>query len=329
MAFENLPEFEKTQSKNLDSQTQKTNSSRKIILGVLIAALAGTWGYLLYDKNKTNETISQKENVITVTSTQRDELQKELADATMRYDMLKTNSAEKDSAIAAKDQEIADKTRRIQQLLTKTNATDKELREARTLIASLNADIEGYRAQIETLENQKEKLTQEKNIVISERDRVIKGFDSAKIILKERDELIDIASTIHASNFSITGINERNNGKEKATEKAKKVDKLRVSFDLDENMITPSGNKELFIIIKGPDNNTIAEQAMGSGTFYTREGEQKTFTQKLDVNYIQNKRQTVSFDWKQENNFQGGVYTIEVYNNGFKVGEGVRPLRKS
>ncbi len=328
MAFENIPETEKSSLNKSEAQTKNTNPVRALILILLIVALVGTWGYLLWDKSKTNETISQKENLITTTSTQRDELQKELADATMRYDLLKTNNAQKDSTISAKDQEITEKAKRIQELLTKSNASIKELKEAKALIASLNTDIEGYKKQIEILENQKTQLTEEKNVVTTERDRVIKGFDSAKVIIQQRDELIDIASTLHASNFNIIGINERNNGKEKVTEKAKKVDKLRVSFDLDENMISPSGNKEVFIIIKGPDNNIISEQAMGSGSFYTREGEQKTFTQKLDVNYTKNQRQTVSFDWKQEKNFETGIYTIEVYNNGFKVGEGIRPLRK-
>ena len=67
---------------------------------------------------------------------------------------------------------------------------------------------------------------------------------------------------------------------------------------------------------------------MGSGTFNTRQGTEKPYTQKLDVNYTQNKRQTISFDWKQGSTFNTGNYKIEVYNNGFKVGEGYKPLKK-
>ena len=112
------------------------------------------------------------------------------------------------------------------------------------------------------------------------------------------------------------------------TTTAKKVDKLRISFDLDENMITQSGQKELYIVITGPDGIPIALDEQGSGKFSTREGDEKVFTTKLDINYTQNKRQTVSFDWKQNSNFATGNYKIEVYNNGFKVGEGLKPLKK-
>ena len=69
-------------------------------------------------------------------------------------------------------------------------------------------------------------------------------------------------------------------------------------------------------------------EALGSGMFTTRDGEQKTFTQKVSVNYSQGQKQTVSFDWKQNTPFQIGNYKIEVYHNGFKIGEGVRAFRK-
>lgn len=116
--------------------------------------------------------------------------------------------------------------------------------------------------------------------------------------------------------------------KKKPTTKAKKVDKLRITFDLDENRITSSGTKELYVIITSPDGSPISVEALGSGTFVTREGESKPYTKKINVEYIKSQKKTVSFDWKQNNNFQTGNYKIEVFNNGFKVGEAYRPLKK-
>jgi hypothetical protein len=327
MAFENFPEADKSQ-KEISSTTQKSNNARSIILGVLVVALLGTWGYIIYDKNKVKETIDQKETVIATTSTQRDELQKELEDAAMRYDMLKTSNSKKDSTITAKDKDIEDKRTRIQALLSKANATQAELSEARRLIASMNGDIEGYKNQVEILQGQKIQLTQEKVAVTQQRDKIQKDYDSTTVVIKDKENMIDIGSTLHASNFNILGINEKNNGREKTTSTAKKVDKLRITFDLDENMITPSGSKELYVCITAPDGTPIAVEALGSGTFSTREGLEKPFTQKVDVNYVQNKRSTVSFDWKQNSNFLTGNYKIEVFNNGFKVGEAYRPLKK-
>ena len=86
--------------------------------------------------------------------------------------------------------------------------------------------------------------------------------------------------------------------------------------------------KNIFVCITGPDGKPLAAEALGSGKFSTRDGEQKLYTQKIDINYTQGQRQPVSIDWKQNTNFEKGDYKIEVYNNGFKIGEGVRSLKK-
>lgn len=327
MAFENYPETDQTQKTTVVSP-QKKNNLRAILTGALVVALLGTWGYIIYDKNQTKQTIDQKETMIATTSTQRDQLQKELEDAAMRYDVLKTSNSKKDSTITAKDAEIQEKTARVRELLNKANATQAELSEARRLIQSLNGDIDGYKEQVAVLQQQKTQLISEKAIVTEQRDRAQRDFDSSTLVIKQKNDLIDVGSTLHASNFNIVGINEKNNGREKTTSTAKKVDKLRVSFDLDENMIAQSGTKEVYVCITGPDGQPVAVQALGSGTFSTRDGGEKPYTQKLNVNYTQDKKQTVSFDWKQNSNFSTGNYKIEVYNNGFKVGEAYKPLKK-
>lgn len=327
MSFENFPDTGSVASPPTNSQHKKHN----YLIAGLIIVLLGTWAYIIWDKSRTKEAIVQKDTVITNTSSQRDQLQKELEDATRLYDMIKTSSSNmlhsKDSTISRKDREIADKKNKIQQLLSKVGATEAELNEARSLISSLNGDIQGYRTQIETLQGEKLVLTQEKNEVIQQRDKIQKDFDSARDMIVQKEQVIDVASTLHASNFNILGINEKD-GKEKETTIAKRVDKLRISFDIDENRVTQSGPKNIYISITAPNGKPLAESANGSGKFVTRDGEEKYFTQRIDVNYTQGQRQKVSLDWKQNSDFEIGDYKIEVYNNGFKIGEGIRSLKK-
>ncbi len=329
MNFENYPVSDEVLR---PAAPQPETKWRNYLIAGLVAALLCSWGYIIWLKSKTSETFQQKELVISNTSIQIDQLQKELEDATRLYDMIKTSSANmvhrKDSTISRRDREIADKRNRIQQLLSKIGATEEELVEAKGLIASLNTDIVGYRQQVETLQGEKLVLTQEKNTVIKERNKVQKDFDSATNVIKEKEEVIDIATTLHASNFSVLGINETDDGKEKQTTTAKRVDKLRISFDIDENRIAQSGTKNIFVCITGPDGKPLASEALGSGKFNTRNGEQKYFTQKIDINYTQGQRLAVSIDWKQNTNFEKGDYKIEVYNNGFKIGEGISNLKK-
>jgi regulator of replication initiation timing len=260
---------------------------------------------------------------------EKDTLKSLLDEATMRYDILKTSNAKKDSAITAKDREIAEKKARIQSILANANATKEQLAEAKQLIASLNSDIESYKTQIEVLKGENQQLTKEKEAVTQQRDLAQKDVEAAKETIKQKEETIDVGSTLHVGGFNIVGVNVKGNGKESETTKAKKVDKLRISFVIDENRIAQSGKKELYVCITAPDGKPVAVEAMGSGIFTTREGEQRTFTQRVEINYTQGQRQTVSFDWSQNAPFQVGNYKIEVFHNGFKIGEGVREFRKS
>ncbi|MFZ4057065.1 MAG: hypothetical protein ACOYKE_02955 [Ferruginibacter sp.] len=326
MSFENFPTTETPTTPPPPPPAGKDWKSLMLI--GLVIALLGTWGYIIWDKSNNKEIIQQKDTLYASALTEKDTLQSLLDEATMRYDLLKTTNAKKDSTITMRDREIAEKKSKIQKLLSKQNATQEELAEAKRLIASLNSDIEVYQQQIEILKGEKIVLTQEKEAVTQDRNRIQQNLDSANSAIKEKENTIDVGSTLNASGFNIVGVDERKNGKEKSTTKAKKVDKLRISFTLDENRIAQSGPKDIYVCITSPDGKPVAVEALGSGVFTTRDGEQKSFTQRVQVNYVQGQRQIVSFDWKQNADFATGNYKIEVYHNGFKIGEGVRYFKK-
>jgi myosin heavy subunit len=325
MAFENFPPSESTPS---TPPREQKKDWRTLLSIPLIIALLGTWGYIIWDKSKTKDEIQKKDTQYAVVISEKDTLQSMLEEATTKYDLLKTTNAKMDSSITSKDREIAAKRKQIQSILSKQGATAAELKQAKEMIASLNTDIEDYKAQVEVLKGQNVVLTQEKEAVTQERNKVKQDFDSAQTVIKQKEDVIDVGSTLHAANFTILGIDDKGNGKEKETTKAKKVDKIRISFDLDENRIATSGTKDLFILVTAPDGKPVAVEALGSGSFTTREGEQKTYTQKVSVNYSQGQKQRVSFDWKQNSPYVTGDYKIEVYHNGFKIGEGTRHFKK-
>ncbi len=85
--------------------------------------------------------------------------------------------------------------------------------------------------------------------------------------------------------------------------------------------------KKLYIAVTAPDGRPVT-MASGSGTFDTREEGTKTYTNKVNIPYEQGKRSTVNFDWKQEGNTSLVQYKIEVYHNGYKIGEGTKTLKK-
>jgi myosin heavy subunit len=309
---------------SVDNSPQEQSSSKKWITILLILLLVATWGYIIYDKNKTGEVIAQQAGQITTVTTEKDSLQTLFTAETSRYDSLKTTDIDKDNQITAKDKELSDKEEQIKKLLSKTNLDAHQLAELKRKIKSFDAQIDGYEKEIAELKAENAQLTQEKASVTNQRDSIKQTFDSTK---KSNDSTIDVGSTLHASNFSVTGVDVKNSGKEKQTTKAKKVNKLHVSFDLDENRIVASGAKQLFICITAPNGKPLSVESQGSGTFTPRDSAEKVFTQKVEVNYVQGQRQTVNTDWKGTS-FEVGAYKLEIYENGFKIGGGTVALRK-
>lgn len=323
MSFENFPSTSPE-----PKPVQKKTDYRNLITGVLVAGLLGTWGYIIYDKN-------QHKQEKTVLTTQRDSasstantLQQELNDASAKIDMLKSTNSKADSLIRSKDKDIEALRTKAQNILNNKNATAAELSQARGLISQLKGNINTYTAEIEKLQGEKIKLTEEKRQVTEQRDVVSRNYDSSRKVIKQKDAVIDIGSTLHASNFNIDGLKDRKNGTEKETTTAKRVDKLRISFDLDENRITESGIKDIFVCITAPDGSPVSVEALGSGKFITREGIEKLYTKKLQVDYKQGVKKNVTLEWSQNSKFQTGDYHIEIYNNGFRIGEGTRSFKK-
>lgn len=325
MSFENFPTGNIPEQK---TTIKKSNINYKgILLGVLIAALAGSWAYMILDKKKTSEQKQQLSVKLTTTDSAKNDLQRELNEAVMNLDMLKSSNSKAEELLKTKDKDIENLKQRIQKIISDKNATASQLAEARGLIKQLKGNIETYAAEIEKLKNDNTQLTEEKRVITVERDAVRKNYDSATVVIKEKENVIDIGSTLHASNLKVIGVKEKNSGKEKETTTAKRVDKLKISFDIDENRITQSGVKEIYVNIIAPDGSVIVMPDMAA-KFVTRDGVEKTATKKVEIDYKQGERKQVQIELAKAQNLLPGDYKIEIYNNGFKIGEAVRSFKK-
>jgi TolA-binding protein len=312
---------------NPSSQTpQKDN--RGLIYGILIAALLGTWGYIIYDKSRTKEEIEQKDMQYAALDSSKTTLQREYDDALLRLDGMTSTNSRLDSLVKSRDGELAEIKTRIRTLVTKQNASAKELNEARQLIRQLNGKIDGYLEEIERLQGLNQQLTEDNQNLNQEKSQLNRDLNTVKVEKADLAEKVDVGSTLHASRFNLAAVDVRNRGKEKSTSSAKKADKLRISFDLDENMIAPSGNKDLYVIVTDPTGKIVKEQGLASGSFNTRKEGAKEFTNKVSVDYEQGERKNVSFDLQQVDKYVPGNYKVEVYHNGFRIGDGTIELKK-
>lgn len=325
MSYSNYPS-----SAPANQPANQPKDNRKLIYGVLIAALVGTWGYIIYDKNKSGEKIDQLTTQYTAADSSRNAVEAEYNDALSRMDSLTGTNTKLTGELADRKKEIDDLKGRIKSELGKKNG---DLKKARNMIAELNGKVTDLLAQVEQLKQENQTLTVANTDLTTQRDTLTVQKSRVEQSLSEteaaRAHVEDVGSTLHASNINIAAIDVKGSGKEKVVSKAKKTDVFRISFDLDENRVAASGGKELFVCVTGPDGHPITIPANGSGTFQTREEGEKVFTNKLSVQYEQGKRMPVSFDWKPDTGkYLTGNYKIEIYQNGYKIGQGTKELRK-
>jgi regulator of replication initiation timing len=309
------------------SSTPGNNNTRNVLIGLLAAGLLGTWGYVLYDKNKTQEVIQVKSAEVSTASTARDSVQTIYNEALTRLDSLVGSNNSLSGQLTDRQSEIVKLKNQINAIMRNKNASASELARARTLIGALNGKISGMEAEIARLMGENQQLAANNTVLSGEKQRLTTDLQTTTQQKDSLSKTVDVGSTFSASNFAIRGIDEKRNGKEKETDKAKKVNKLVVSFNIS-NRIAQSGPADIYVIVTGPDGQVINNAATGSGMLTTRNDGERAFTAKQSIEYEQGTQQTLSVPLRQEK-FQTGDYKIEVYHNGFKIAEGTRNLRKS
>ena len=304
----------------------RNNNTKNILIGVLAAGLLGTWGYFLYDKNQSDEKIQVTQTQANTAMSSRDSVQLLYNDALTRLDSLTGNNNNLQGQLSERQSDITKLKNEINSILRKRNATAAELSRAKSLISTLNGKIANLEQEVARLTGENQQLAANNTQLTAEKQVLETNLQTTTA---EKDELastVDVASTFSASNIAIKPVNEKRNGKEKETTTAKRVDKLVVSFDV-ENRVARSGPADLYVIVTGPNGQVVSDASMGSGTLTTRTDGDRQFTYKSTLNYDQGTRKSVQIPLRQ-NDFQTGNYKIEIYQNGFKIAEGVRSLKK-
>jgi uncharacterized protein (DUF3084 family) len=299
-------------------------SGRKnLLIGVLAAGLLGTWGYFLWDKNKSGEKMEQQQSQIQSLDSSKLELQLQFDNALARLDSVTGVNNNMQDLLADREQEISKQKAEIRKILNDRNASKADLAKAMKKISELNETIASYEVEIARLRGENEELTTANLTLKQENADLEQNLNTTKQEKESLEKTVDVGSTFSASNIQITPVDERRSGKEKNTSTARRVDKLVVSFDV-ENRIAKSGPADLYLVVTAPDGKIITQ---GGSMLSTRTDGEKPFTSKISMNYEQGARKNVQYPLQQQD-FSTGNYKIEIYHNGFKIGEGVRSLKK-
>lgn len=296
---------------------QKPRDPRKDytkVYGVVILLLIVSNIYFIVKSNKTAEERDTVRSEFNTADSSRKAVEADYNAALVRLDDLVSQNSEMESELNNRDSEIAKLRSQIDAIIKNKNATAAELGKAKRLIATLNTRVQTYEERIASLESDNARLDKERSILQEERDEL----DA------EREELAKLGSILHVSNIRMVPIDLRRGGKKvKETERARRVDVLRIKFDIDENRIRETSVTEFYLRITGPQGNVLSNAAYGSGVTTMDNGETVNYTlsKLIEVPY-NTEVSDVVVDWNQDSDYESGDYRIEIFQGGFKVGSG-------
>jgi prefoldin subunit 5 len=296
---------------------ESSSMSSKITIGVLVLVIIGSW---IYFNSSKVDIITTYDNKIAVIDSAKAKIQAEFIEVSAKADSLTNQNTSLQGDLLDKSTQIQKLKSNISTILRKQNATDVELAEAKTLIADLNGKVTNLFADLSKAQAENKDLTAKNEVLTTTNTTLNTNLTATQ---KEKERLQDIGSTLHASTFSIQALRVKDDGTEKVTSNTKRANTIRLSFQIDRNKITPTGAQELYVSITGPDGKAFNE----TGKINTREDGTKAYSNKLSVQYEQNKDLPVSYDIKNIT-FTEGEYLVEIYHNGFKIGEGKTKLTK-
>jgi hypothetical protein len=304
------------------SQYEKTLRTKNYMIILLLAALAATWIYMLWDKSKNQDKIETQATQIQALDADKASLQEEFDLAVLRLDSLTNNNAYLADKVTEQQRDLEAQKAAIKKILNEKNITKTSLDQARALVSELNNKIGSLENQIAMLKQENMELTQANTVLQGEKEGLEQDLSKSTAKNAALSEKVDIGSTFSASSIQISSIDVKPSGKEKATTTAKRVDKLLVRFDI-ENRIAPSGPADMYLIVTDPSGKVITEEGM---MFATREEGKRAYTALIPVNYEKGTRQNVEFPVRT-GQYNKGTYRLEIFHNGLKIGERNCPLK--
>ncbi len=319
--------------------TSKSKNSLSAMAIIAIIALIGLNGYQWFSNSQLKtQNIRQETELVELEKVQA-ELEQDYTAALEGLEDMRSDNNELNSLIESQKVELKSQKDKINNLIW----TKRELTKAKDEIANMNSQAAQYVAELAKLRDENTNLmasnTQLKqqnsslNTQYLNEQTAKKEIEAARAVLaveKERlskknevlDTKVDMANAIKINFMKVQGYQLKDNGKKKKKSRAKNINLIEVCFTTETNLVTPSGPKEFQIRLIDPVGETVAREDMGSGVLTNKlDNTQVRYTSTGIIDY-NNEDTEGCILWKVNDRLPKGMYDVEIYNNGFKVGNG-------
>jgi myosin heavy subunit len=212
---------------------------------------------------------------------------------------------------------LQSKIRNYESILAQKDAMIAKLKEENQVLLTQNTELG---TQVQTLNSSNTELQTAKANLENEKSSLNEKVNTVSAQNKDLSEKVALGAALKATNVKVYGITSGGKEKDKTKYRSGRVDKIKVAFNLPSNSLTQQEAKDIYVRVLGPDGAIISDEATGSGIF-NYNGQQVVYTTKQSVVY-QNNNQLAEIVYARGQKYGSGKYAIELYSEGFKIGEG-------
>lgn len=310
--------MEKNSNSSYRSSSQrKGNATSVVVFLIILALLLGIGGaFLLRETLETKYQVQVAQMEARQANQQKQELLEQLNEIEGRYNQLMIEYEDLQGLFRAEKNRVSRLRKQLQESgLSEGGPSGAEVANFREQISQLEEQLQSYQTQIEMMAAENQELAGEN----SQMQTTLTETAQRNEILEDRnDELetkLEQATILTISELEGVALRERRRGDE-PTEKARKADKLRICFTVNQNLVAEPGNRDFYIRLTDPNNQVLTYSPDETIDF---EGETIQYTVQRTVNY-QNAAQEVCVVWEQEEKFDKGYYNVVVFTEGEEVG---------
>ncbi|MFN5459273.1 MAG: hypothetical protein ACK5AY_05140 [Bacteroidota bacterium] len=304
---------------NIDKEENQKNEKKPlflILIGVLVLSLIGNGVLLWLWRNSKSEVEIQYVDRIKVVEDENKEVKNDLLELRSQYASLKTNDEALQTEIDKKKFQIDSLIKQVQKY--KGNAAI--IKKLRAETETLRAIMQSYVRTIDSLNTLNITLVAEKKAIQGSLDKEKEKSGSLEKEISNKQEIINKAQALIASGISAKGVYFKRGGKKEVeTGKAKRCEKIKVSFTLGENRVARSGAKDIFIRIITPDGKEMAKSYDESYRFNFNKTK-GYFAGKETINYA-NMEISAQTYCEGSSPFVPGKYIIEIAADGVTIGQ--------
>ncbi|MFB6341987.1 hypothetical protein ACE01N_07930 [Saccharicrinis sp. FJH2] len=246
---------------------------------------------------------------------EKDSLLGDYRELAFQYDSLMPQT---DSMILRLEIERQKVVQLMEELETVKATNAYKIREYKKELSTMRKVMKHYVFQIDSLSQVNQELREENKKVVQ---RYEEASQTVNKLQEEKETLVkkvEIASQLEATDFSIEMLNDRS----RTTRRLSKAVKIEICFNLSKNITTPVGEKPVYLRITAPNNEVLIKD---SNNTFKYQDKDILYSIMRVIEYEGEAMQVCGY-WKIEEFLFEGEYRVDVFADGYLIGQAVFEL---